>query len=401
MIPVLAGLISFASCSKMDDYKEEFMKGGEIIYAGALDTVIAQSGYKRINLKMVLGKDPQVTRIKAYWNDRQDSIEIPVQRPLVSDTVNLMIDDLEARSYSFTVYTFDQQNHSSVIRTASGAAYGDDYVNSLGNRIIKSVAPNVRVDSLIIKWSEANIGQVLTEVTYSKRNGELNTVRLLSTDSIVGLPDDYLGGSELQYRSAYMPNENSYDTFWVTQSSSIILNALPPYERQLDKTRFAKVTLPTDVGASQYATWPMTNLWNGYVTGTGYATAVGANPVWFTFDMGESVTLNRFMYWMPQDRIYNLEAVKSFEIYGSNAPASDGSWASWTYLMTCNSYKPSGSPAGTNTAEDVAYAAAGQEFIIPDGAPKTRYIRIKVLSNWGNGTFQAMGELTFYTRDRP
>ncbi|MBN9267002.1 MAG: hypothetical protein J0I75_20995, partial [Hyphomicrobium sp.] len=37
-------------------------------------------------------------------------------------------------------------------------------------------------------------------------------------------------------------------------------------------------------------------------------------------------------------------------IYGSNDPNADGSWDSWTFLRTCEAIKPSGSPAGTNTA---------------------------------------------------
>lgn len=400
IVSFMALAMQIPACSKMDDYKKEFMKGGEIVYAGALDSLVAQSGYKRINLKMILGKDPQVVKIKAFWNDKLDSLEIPVQRPLVSDTVNLLINDLEPRSYNFTVYTFDKQGHSSVLRTASGVAYGNDYQHSLANRTLRSVAPNVRVDSLLLKWNEANIGQLFTELTYLTREGPEKTLRLAATDSILALPDDYVGGSLLQYRSAYLPNATSYDTFYVDDIATVTLNALPPYERQLEKALFKQYTLPTDVGPSPYTAWVMSNLWNNIATGAGYATALVAPPVHFTFDMGESVKLNRFMFWMPQDRVYRLEAVKSFEIYGSDAPATDGSWDSWTLLMTCNSYKPSGSPLNTNTPEDIAYAAAGQEFVFPTSIPKTRYIRIKVLSNWGSSTFHAIGELTFYTRDR-
>lgn len=399
-IPVIAGILYASSCSKQDDYKKEFLAGGEIIYAGALDTVVAQSGYKRINLKMVLGGDPQVTKIKAFWNDRHDSVEIPVTRPAVSNTINLLIRDLTAGNYNFTVYTYDNQNHASVIRNASGVVYDDDYLNSLANRTLKSGTPSVEVDSMIIKWNEPNSGQVDTEVKYTLKNGEEKVVILTPADTVLGIPDGYLAGSQLKYRSRYVPNATSYDTFVVREYSTFTLNALPLYERQLDKSLFKQYKLPTDAGPSTYATWVMTALWNNTYNTPGYATAVATLPVWFTIDLGESARINRFIYWMPQDRIYNLEAVKSFEIWGSNAPAADGSWGSWTYLSTCTSVKPSGSALGTNTAEDVAAAAAGQVFVMPDGTPKTRYIRIKVLSNWGNKTFQAMGELTFFTSDR-
>lgn len=400
---ILAGLLFLINaCSKMDDYKKEFLNGGEIIYAGALDTIITQPGYKRINLKLVLGKDQQVTKVKAYWNDFRDSMEIAVARPATSDTVNMLVTGLEGRSYTFSVYTMDKANNKSVARVVTETAYSDEYVNALPNRTILSVAANANVDSMLVKWNEANTGQVFTELTYTSLANETKKVRISASVYTSAWGElDYLGGSQLSYRSAYLPKANAFDTFWVVTPSVITLPALPPYERQFQKSLFAIYRLPTDIGPSQYTTWPMTNLWNGLITGTGYATAVGPTPVWFTFDMGQSAKINRFMYWMPQDRIFNLEAVKKFEIYGSNQPAADGSWDSWTFLRTCESIKPSGSPTGTNTAADVAAATAGQEFIMPTDIPKTRYIRIKVLEHWGVGTFQAMGELTFYTRDRP
>lgn len=399
-IPVIAGILYISSCSKQDDYKKEFLAGGEIVYAGALDTVIAQSGYKRINLKMVLSNDPQVTKIKAFWNDRQDSVVIPVQRPVASNTINFLINNLNAGNYNFIVYTYDNQNHASVVRNASGVAYDDNYLNALANRTIKSVTPSIAVDSMLIKWNEPNAGQIDTEIKYTLQNGSEQVILLKPADTMVGIKEGYLAGSVLQYRSRYIPNATSFDTFVVKEYSTLTLDALPPYERQLDKSLFKQYKLPTDVGASTYATWLMTTLWNNTYNTPGYATAIATLPVWFTFDLGESARINRFIYWMPQDRIYNLEAVKSFEIWGSNTPATDGTWDSWTYLSTCTSTKPSGSALGTNTADDIAAAAAGQVFVIPAGTPKTRYIRIKVLSNWGNKTFQAMGELTFFTSDR-
>ncbi|MBO9659006.1 MAG: hypothetical protein J7527_09290 [Chitinophagaceae bacterium] len=399
LLIAIAGVPQFSACSKMDAYKEEFMAGGEIIYAGALDTVIAQSGYKRINLQMVLGKDPQVTKIKAYWNDKRDSVEIAVQRPLASDTVNYLIGNLTAGGYSFTVYTFDAQEHMSVLRNASGVAYDDDYVNSLANRTLRSIAPNTAVDSLILKWNDSNLGQIKTELIYTLRNGGEKVLTLLPGDSIVGIPDEYVPNSELRYRSFYKPNENAYDVFASPEYSEVTLAELI-YERQLAKSGFRQNSLPGDVGNSQYATWTMAKLWDNTYAAPGYATAVAALPLSFTFDTGESTSINRLIYWMPSDRIFNTDAAKSFEIWGSDAPAANGSWDSWTLLGTFNSVKPSGSAPGTNTAADVAAAAAGQEYVFPANLPKTRYIRIKALSRWGTGTFISMGELTFFTKTR-
>lgn len=393
-------LLCLASCTKGDAYKK-FQKGGEIIYAGTLDSVIAQSGKNRINLMMTLGNDASVTKIKVYWNDGSDSAQVAVPRPATSATVNLLIPNLVVGTYNFKVYTYDKQGNSSVVKNVSGIAYGADYESSLVNRRIKTAVPNTGLDSLILTWNEPNPGLVKTELTYARKNGIIVTVSVPPTETVTKLSDDYLAGSILTYRSTYKFDPNSFESYTVPEALTLTLNAMPPYERQLTKANFREFILPTDVLEGGFG-WLMPALWNGVYTGNGFATQPGKPlPVWFTFDTGVSTKINRFVYHMPADRIFKLEAVKSFEIWGSNNPATDGSWGSWTLLRTCDSFKPSGSPVGTDTSEDKAAAAAGQEFVLPEGLPSTRYIRIKVLSNWGNGSFQAMGEFTFFTRERP
>ena len=92
--------------------------------------------------------------------------------------------------------------------------------------------------------------------------------------------------------------------------------------------------------------------------------------------------------------------MKTFELYGSNNPSSDGSFNSWTLLGAYTSVKPSGLPVGQNTSADVAYAKAGEEFTIASGTPQSRYYRFKLLSNWGNASFMTMAEITFFTHER-
>jgi len=69
-------------------------------------------------------------------------------------------------------------------------------------------------------------------------------------------------------------------------------------------------------------------------------------------------------------------------------------------LADCQSIKPSGLPGGETTAGDIDYAKAGEEFKFSQGSPKVRYLRIKVLETWGNGSFITMGELGVWTSDK-
>jgi len=104
--------------------------------------------------------------------------------------------------------------------------------------------------------------------------------------------------------------------------------------------------------------------------------------------------------WQAPDRLYSQQDVKRFEVWGSNDPAADGSWDSWTKLLTCESIKPSGLPTGQTSEEDVAYAKAGERFVFPEGTPAVRYIRIKVLETWGEDNWSTTSELTFWTGER-
>lgn len=392
-ICLLAAGLFMLACTKQDDFKK-FTEDGEIVYPARIDSIIVQPGNKRLQLRLVLASDPSVSKAKVYWGNRQDSLVLNVNHTTGNDTLNVLISDLTEGVYNFEIYTYDAKGNVSVVRNATGAVYGDDYASTLSNRVVKSLvkAPN---GSVVITWNAPLPGEKTIELKYRDFNGIDKIVNLPSGQLVTEI-SDYQDETTLSYRTIFAPDSNAYDTYVMPY----IEKKLPVFERQFLKAGFNELILPTDVLEGGFS-WFMRFLWNDTYTGSGFATKPNTPlPVWFTFDMGVSYKINRFIFWMPSDRIFAKEAVKSFEIWGSNNPNSDGSWDSWTYLRTCESIKPSGQPVGTNSAADVAAAAAGQEFVMPDGLPKTRYIRIKVLSNWGNGPFQAIGELTFYSKDR-
>ena len=51
--------------------------------------------------------------------------------------------------------------------------------------------------------------------------------------------------------------------------------------------------------------------------------------------------------------------------------------------MDCLVVKPSGSPSGTVTDEDITAAEEGHEFAFELSQEPIRYIRLKILSTWG------------------
>lgn len=386
---VTSGLF-LASCTKEDAYKKYF-EGGEIVYTGRTDSVIVYSGHERIQLSVYLGNDPLVTKVKAFWNDKRDSVEVAVKPEHIKNRLDVIIDDLPEGNYNFVIYTYDNKNNSSVFYNASGAVFGASYYESVVNRRLESMEYTTADAKLQMNWVSANEGDVGTEVNYIGRDGS-NKTTIVPASSAVSYLEDYKEGSVLTYKTIYKPSPLSIDVYSRDYASATI----PLYERQFDKSLFKLLELPTD--ATTAHGWLMPYLWDNKYN-SGFAT-INRMPQWFTFDMGASAAINRFKIWQSPDRLYNLENMKKFEIWGSDNPNPDGSWESWTKLADCESVKPSGLPVGENSNLDVTYANAGEEFLLPPGSPKVRYIRIKALETWGNSTFITVAEITLYTRDR-
>lgn len=378
-----------SSCTKMDNYKK-YIQGGPIRYTGKVDSIIVHPGYKRIKLTMILGSDPSVTGAKVYWSNNTDSANIT--RKPGQDTLNVFIDSLQERTYDFSVYTYDDKGHTSVVSYASGAAYGDGYNASIINRSITSFNQSPEGGSMIFTWGTANQGGIGTILIYSDSLGNKQQIIVPPTEMQTEL-SGYKPNSKLLYKTLYLPDSTAIDTLSIDYSSV----ELPVFERQLDKAGFSVYPLPTDIQDGGYG-WHLKYLWDGNYGTPGWATSVGM-PQWYTIDLGVTAKLSRFKTWQAPDRLYKLQSVKKFEVWGSNDPNPDGSWNSWTKLMSCESIKPSGLPVGENTDGDVAYAKAGEEFIFPDTISAVRYIRIKVLETWGDENWSTMSELTFWTHD--
>lgn len=187
---------------------------------------------------------------------------------------------------------------------------------------------------------------------------------------------------------------------WDNRSDTLFKEVTPWFEEEIPKP-FKRIDLPTDYTAAHNSgSAVVENIWDGSFAGAGFITVPGHGlPQWFTFDLKEKVKLSRLVYYqrLGANYLYNSGAVRNFELYGSNNPNPDGSFdESWTLLMECKSFKPSGTPAGSYTDEDLAYATAGEEFLIPTDAPPVRYLRWKTTANWGNATHVNIGEISVF-----
>ncbi len=204
-------LSSITSCEKMSDTYSEYVKGGEIVYTPKADSLKSNGGKNRIKLSWLSNKLSNATRAKIYWNNKADSIDRTVTFVSGVPRFELIIDNLLEGSYSFDVYTFDNNGNTSIKVTAAGNVYGDNYKNSLINR--KILSTNYVGADLIINWVLAEPGLVDTQVTHTANDGSSQTVSVLAQDKITTLID-HKKNTEIKLESQYLPEEGAIDSFF-------------------------------------------------------------------------------------------------------------------------------------------------------------------------------------------
>ncbi len=218
---------------------------------------------------------------------------------------------------------------------------------------------------------------------------------------------------------------------WQNVSDTFSVAATPLHEQLADFNRIASYPLPTDItyelpltGRQPWHTGAGTGvgnvacLWNGethapfaktpffFMQNVAQGLSFSGLPSSISIDLGRRYTLSRFVYWprassstsIQYNYIFGTTHARTFELWGSNNPSSDGSYDSWTKIGYFESKRPSGNTTpgnDFNTEEDRRIAVTGESYDIPENV-SYRYIRYKVFSTWGAQPYWASTELQFY-----
>ncbi|SFK56227.1 protein of unknown function [Porphyromonadaceae bacterium KH3CP3RA] len=191
---------------------------------------------------------------------------------------------------------------------------------------------------------------------------------------------------------------------WDNVSDTLFFSLTPWREDYLDKKLFKYIAIAGDV------TW---NNYSGGANERAYDDVIGNGnyihtpypvefPHRYTLDLGVKVQLSRFLLWQRPgaDVLYQHGAPKYYRVYGRATDPGAGNindpLDGWILLTECHSVKPSGLPLGQNSAEDEAYAAAGEEFVFPRDIPEVRYVRFEMLESWSGMLCSVVSELAFY-----
>lgn len=193
---------------------------------------------------------------------------------------------------------------------------------------------------------------------------------------------------------------------WGNVSDTLITEVWPIPDEYLDKSKFAVYNFPGDKSFNEwgfYATMMWNDVWNS--TWDIGASAEAELPHHLTIDLGVNAKLSRFkLYQRTQlgttfsdgnPKVFNVYGLKDLNSLPQYDPENPN--AGWTLLKECVSIKPSGSPEGVNTEEDLQIATKGEDFEFDlENSEEIRYVRFEFLETWGGIRYVVVGELSFW-----
>lgn len=247
--------------------------------------------------------------------------------------------------------------------------------------------------------NELNTPITIELMTTNDTTGDIETVETVYTEQSAAKSS--LRGYESVPRLFAAVIRDRYDNFSDTIYAQTADKMLTPlFEERLDKTKFNKIVLDND---DNWDAWEG-DYWNCFdddATSIVHTQGDHPRPSIMTVDLGSVVTLSRFnvLQRSPENArhfAFTHGNPKTYNVYGSKVlPSQDGNLDDWILLKECESFKPSGSPLGTNTDEDMDHFDAGDEYTF-DEAVEIRYFRFAVLSTWDGAGYIDFSEMTFW-----
>lgn len=279
ILPVVL-LILTSGCSEMDDTYKHFLEGGKIKYAGKANDAEVIPGFNRLAVTWSRSSDPSVSRAKIYWNNRNDSVDVTIDRSQGQTIV--VFEEMPEGSYSFEIITFDEEGNRSVTVETAGASYGPVYQNSLLTRIVQSTNW-IEENTLSVKFAPLTDSTLVsTELLYETENG--GTGSLVVTPQMDSVVLENFPRGLLKYRSTFKPHPEALDTF-ISRFDSTFVKGVP-VER--DKSTWTIVASSFDIRpGNSYR--PPTNLLDNNLS-TVWVNQIGTGfnyPHWVEIDMQE------------------------------------------------------------------------------------------------------------------
>lgn len=296
LLAIFCGIVILSSCEKMNDIHSDFLKDGDIIYAPKPLLAHSFGGKNRLKLKYYLMNAVNVNKCVVEWNEGNSSRSTDIAPKLPLDSLEIIIDGLEEKSYIFSIYTIDTNGNRSVKEQVTGSAYDQKFQSGLTNRPFVTIEGGGTTDSIVVRWGTPAGGHTGVELTYNNRSGEpVSRVVLPEEDAIV--IRDWESEGQMSYQSYYVPEPMAIDTFAANAEQVMMPMYIEFTGTPVDKTNWTII----DFSAEE----PAEGAPNGLATA-----AIDGNPATFwhspwngqqpqhphhiTIDFGAVVKMNAF-----------------------------------------------------------------------------------------------------------
>lgn len=218
-IAILISLSSLVGCGEMNELHQIYLDRGETIYTGAVDSLEVCGGMNRVQLKWEMNADPRIEDLIIRWNNRADSVILPVDRSspekvgIYKDSL-ILDQNLAEGSILFQLYTRDGLGHTSVIREVTGEVYGESFAASAALKLPRKIETIQTVSTTSVKVIFAEVDQptmLSTKVLYM--SGETEIVVDVPNEETEVLLEGVRLGDVIKYQSMFLPDEDALDAF--------------------------------------------------------------------------------------------------------------------------------------------------------------------------------------------
>ena len=337
--------------------------------------------------------DQDLLYIRGAYND-ENGISKQVIVSSVIDTLNI-IGFGQSGDYSVDVTAIDTGDNESVAVTTTISP-----LEAPIHAILESIEGTQDFGGINITYLNPTRAEVSLNMSVQNSEGELEFKESFYTSQ---------ANSSYSFRG-YDPEPTIFVIYvedrWGNQTTRRSFEVTPLEDIFLEKVYWSVESMPGDESFSEYG-FSANQIWDGSWSNQWNCghTSFLPLPHQLTLDLGQTAKLNRFkLYQRGGSELYKHGNPKRFKIYGRENLNSlpiydpDSPGDGWIDLGYFESFKPSGLPPGSNTAEDYEYQDNGEDFVFAFDARQydIRYIRFVNLESWNNQMVSVIGELSFW-----
>ena len=261
--------------------------------------------------------------------------------------------------------------------------------------ILNSIEMNNDFGGIALKWDNPlkyDVVIVFDTLNVDKEFVEIDaryTNAIVGKDNLRGLPAEEI------IIAVYVRDR------WGNKTDRISGLYHPLYEEKLDRLKFARWNPPGIPYIQLNNDWKIEKIWDGLgaMVGTGFSwpTTTKMGDSW-TMNMGQTAKLSRIKIYQRGTgaQFYTGANIREFELYGSPHPNVNEDITTWIFMGSYESFKPSGLPHLQLSDEDVAFATAGQDYMMDVSLPSIRYLRFKINKTWGNANYMQLMEIEIF-----